>query len=123
MDLLEYLQEGENVRKLNKIIQQETKMVDFVESKQKVLEEVTVKNKELEKKQVIMDKMAKLKYNIIISLSAFVGNFKKLADVTDNTILFVFAFKEITTKYGNQRLLRVVSRHPLPKQQNLVYIG
>jgi hypothetical protein len=52
-----------------------------------------------------MDKMAKLKYNIIISLSSPVGNFKKLVDVADTTILFVFAFKEITTKYGEQKII------------------
>jgi hypothetical protein len=105
MDLLEYPHDGETVRKLNRTIQQETKMVDFVEAKHKLLEEVIVKNKELEEKQVIMDKMAKLKYNIIITLSTPIGNFKKIVDVTDNTILFVFAFKEITTKYGEQKII------------------
>jgi hypothetical protein len=34
-----------------------------------------------------------------------IGNFKKLIDVQNNVILYVFAFKEITTKFGSQRVL------------------
>jgi hypothetical protein len=58
-------------------------MLDFVETKHKVLEEVIVKNKELEEKQIILDKMAKIKYSIILLLFSLIGNFKKLIDVID----------------------------------------
>jgi hypothetical protein len=57
-------------------------MVDFVETKHKVLEKVVVKNKELEEKQIIIDNMVKLKYSIILSLSTPTGNFKKSLNPT-----------------------------------------
>jgi hypothetical protein len=105
VDLLVFPREGESVRKLNKVIQQETKMVDFVENTQKIFESVAAQNKKLEKKQTIGNKMAKIKHKILSALSTPIGNFKKLVDATDDTLLHVFAVKEITTRYGKQNII------------------
>jgi hypothetical protein len=105
MDLLEFPQEGESVRKLNKIIQQETKMEKFVETKQEDLNKIAIKNKELEAKQQIAAKRAKIKCNLLNVLSTPIGNIKKIVDVTDNTLLYTFGFKEIKTRYGQQTII------------------
>jgi hypothetical protein len=103
--ILGYPQEGNSVKKFNKETLQESKMVDFLETKQKTLQEVEAKNKEIEKRQRVLDGMAKIKDRIKTRFYGPIGNFKKLVDVPDGTLLHTFAIRDIVTRYGTQKIL------------------
>jgi hypothetical protein len=104
-DLLKVpIEDGLTVRGINRTIKEKITETAFLDKNSEQIQAIAIKNTELEKQQQQMCSMVKIKLLIINILSMPTGIFKKLIDAQNNVIFYVFAFKEIKTKYGSQRI-------------------
>jgi hypothetical protein len=116
-DLLKYpIEDGLTIRGINRTIKEKITENDFMDKNNEQIQAITKKNTELEQQQQQMCIMASNKFLIVNTLNMPIGNFKKLIDAQNNIIFYVFAFKEITTKFGPQRILLCSSEKELTEK-------
>lgn len=129
-NLLTYPDSNLTIRTVNKCIKEETTAEQFAENNKAKLEEINAKNKALaeemeEQQKEIEEQLAIQKYmeinktKIYTLLSSVRANTRKLIDLEDNTILYIYAFKKLNTSYGETLLLACSTDNTLQENTEL----
>jgi hypothetical protein len=102
---LDFPDSATTFRQANRELQNRIKETKFQEANSTKIAEIVEKNKAVERELEEQLYRLHIKQNMDNTFYTTTGNIRKIIDIPDNTILYVFGVKETTTKFGPQKVL------------------